>query len=243
MRMRTWGRNTERFDLIWSKLPDMTKLNIEDMWMQLINQRYKVLIKFKNNYIELLQQEVAKREIKKKEKFQNSNLNIKLSKFCGYGSTTDIYTFQSEFEEIYLQSTPSNLLPDLLKNNLLADPALTLVKSVDNIDEIWKRLKQAYGSSKILLHKKLGELGTLASVNRNKSTEKMEFSISKIITTMKDLVKLAKAHDIEAMLYNGDGLDRVLKLLGEGRVTRWLSKLYDDENDVMLTQMKNLGLI
>ena len=82
-------------------------------------------------------------------------------------------------------------------------------------------MKQAYGSSKILLHKKLGELGTLESVNRNKSTEKMEFSISKIITTMKDLVKLAKEHDIEAMLYNGDGLDRVLKLLGEGRVTRW----------------------
>ena len=81
--------------------------------MQLINQSYKVLIKFKNNYIELSQQEVAKREIKKKEKFQNSNLNIKLSKFCGYGSTTDIYTFQSEFEKIYLQSTPSNLLPDL----------------------------------------------------------------------------------------------------------------------------------
>ena len=78
------------------------------------------------------------------------------------------------------------MLPDLLKNNLLADPALTLVKSVDNIDEIWKRLKQAYGSSKLLLHKKLA---------------------------------------------NGDGLDRVLKLLGEGRVTRWLSKLYDDEND------------
>ena len=52
----------------------------------------------------------------------------------------------------------------------------------------------------------------------------MEFIINKIITTMKDLVKLAKEHDIEARLYNSDGLDRVLKLLGECRVTRWLSE-------------------
>ena len=90
-----------------------------------------------------MQKEVAKREILKKEHFKSSKLNIKLSKFCGYGSATDIYTFQSEFEKIYLQSTPRDLLPDLLKNNLLADPALSLVKSVDKMDEIWKRLKQA----------------------------------------------------------------------------------------------------
>ena len=54
------------------------KLNREDTLMQLIKQRCKVLVKSKNNYIELLQKEVAKEKFKKKEKFQNSNLNIKL---------------------------------------------------------------------------------------------------------------------------------------------------------------------
>jgi len=32
-------------------------------------------------------------------------------------------------------------LPDLLKNNHLEDPALLLVKNVEDMGDIWKRLK------------------------------------------------------------------------------------------------------
>ena len=205
----------KRLDLIWGKLSEMMQLNTKDVQMQAINNRYKTLITYKNKYLTLMANEVTRREIHKKEGFKTSLLNIKLSKFSGYNSPTDIYTFQSEFEKIYLYSTPSELLPDLLKNNHLTDPALSLVKSVEKIEEIWKRLKQAYGSSKILLQKKLGNLNDLESLNRSKDPEKVGFWISKIITTMKDLAQLAESHGIEGMLYNSDAIDKVLKLIGE----------------------------
>ena len=57
------------------------------------------------------------------------NLNIKLPKFKGYDSQIDIYTFQLEFEKIYLRSTPKRMLADVLKKNHLNDPALSLVKA------------------------------------------------------------------------------------------------------------------
>ena len=47
-----------------------------------------------------------------------------------------------EFEKLYSKATPKKMLPDLLKNNYLADPALSLVKILDEIDEIWTRLKR-----------------------------------------------------------------------------------------------------
>ena len=66
----------------------------------------------------------------------------------------DIYTFQTEFEKLYLRLTPKKRLPDVIKYSHLEDPALALVKSQDDIDEIWTRLKKAYGDKKVLLQKK-----------------------------------------------------------------------------------------
>ena len=48
---------------------------------------------------------------------------------------------------------------------------------------------------------------------------------------MKDLSQLATDHSIEGILYNGDALDKILNLIGEGRVTRWLCKICDDDDE------------
>ena len=47
------------------------------------------------------------------------------------------------------------MMPDLLKNNLLEGSGLSLVKSMTDIEDIWKRLKGVYGGPKLLLKKKL----------------------------------------------------------------------------------------
>ena len=38
-------------------------------------------------------------------------------------------------------------------------------------------------------------------------------------------MKLAKQHNIEEKLYHEEGLQQIYKLLGDGRVTRWLSTI------------------
>ena len=58
------------------------------------------------------------------------------------------------------RTVPKRYMPDVLKNNYIDSSALSLVKNIDDIDEIWDRLKAAYGDTKLLLKKKIGELET-----------------------------------------------------------------------------------
>jgi len=106
-----------------------------------LTQNYNDLLSEKKSHELFINSEIKLREIAKEKSFQVSSLNINLSKFSGYDSELDIYTFQFEFEKLYLKTTPKKMLPDLLKYNYLNDPALALVKCVDSIDEMWLRLK------------------------------------------------------------------------------------------------------
>ena len=89
------------------------------------------------SYQQQLQTEVDERDIHKQKSFDESKLNIQLAKFSGYNSEIDIYSFQTLFNKLYFEKIPRRVLPDLLKNNLLKDPALSLVKNIADIDDIW----------------------------------------------------------------------------------------------------------
>ena len=116
-------------------------------------RRYEELTALKGDYMERLKNEISDREIDKHQLFKEKILNIKLAKFSGLNSSRDYYTFKDEFEKLYLRTTPKTMLPELLRNNYLEDPALSLVKNIQNIDEISKRLKKAYGDTKIMVSK------------------------------------------------------------------------------------------
>ena len=160
-------------------------------------------------YSDKLYKEISKRELEKQSKFNSLSLNIKLSKFRGYNSHVDIFTFQRDFEKLYLKSTPKSMLSDLLKNNFLEDPALSLVTSVNDIAEIWIRLKQAYGDSKIMLSKKIAEINNIDVLWKIKTPAKIVEGLSKVINLMKDLMELSKFHNIENKLYNGDAIEKI----------------------------------
>ena len=63
------------------------------------------------------------------------------------------------------------MMSDVLKNNHLEGAANLLVRKVDDIDEIWERLKSAYGDPKVLL-KKISQLSKL------EDTEKVAAALS-----------------------------------------------------------------
>ena len=112
------------------------------------------------------------------------------------------------------------MLPEILRNNYLEDPALSLVKNIQNIDEIWKRLRKTYGDTKIMLSKKLTELENLETIWKITSPVKITESLTKTIKTIKDLMQLSHRHDIAPKLYNSDALDKIYKLMGDGRMTK-----------------------
>ena len=133
--------NNNKMDRLSSRIKDF--LSLTQAWDL---EQEEAIRKITADYQHLLTQK------EEEESFKTSNLNIKLQKFRGYESSADIYTFRSEFEKVYSRSTPRRILPDVLKNNFLEDPALSLVKSLDNINEIWKRLITTYGDPKMIQH-------------------------------------------------------------------------------------------
>ena len=83
------------------------------------------------------------------------------------------------------------MISDVSKSNHLEGAALSLVQSVDNIDEIWQRLKSAYGDPKLLLMKKLSGFHKISQLWKLKDKEKVLVALSQTINTMKDLQCLA----------------------------------------------------
>ena len=194
-----------------------------------IGKKFEKLSGYKKKYVKMLHDEISSREVDKDRQFNKSNLNIKLDKFTGYDSKIDYYTFRSSFEKMHLQSTPKRLLPDLLKNNFLADPALTLVKSLNDIDLIWQRLSDAYGNPKIMLSKRLQQLTKMDGIGKPNNPEKMINNVSRLVNMLNDVKRLARKHHIEEHLYYGDGLTKVYQLIGDSRTTKFLTSICDDD--------------
>ena len=53
--------------------------------------------------------------------------------------------------------------------------------------------------------------------------------LSKIINMMRELYQLVEQHNIRSRLYSGDALERIYKMMGDSRVTRWLSTVCEVE--------------
>ena len=128
-----------------------------------ILRRFEKLTELKADYLESLKPEVEEREILKQSTFKESLLNIRLSKFSGLNYLHDIYTFKNEFEKTSSRTVPKLMLPELLRNSYLEDPVL-IEKSVQNIVEIWERLKKAYGDPKMMLSKRLCQLKNVEKI-------------------------------------------------------------------------------
>ena len=124
---------------------------------------------------------------------------------------------------------PSSKLPDLLKHYYLENPALAMVKSLDKIDEIWNRLQQAYGDPQTILSKLLASVKNLGPIWKLRNSNEIKDGLVNLINGIKDLMRVAKQHNIEAKLYNNsESLQIIYSSMGEGRVTRWLTSKCDE---------------
>ena len=104
-------------------------------------------------------------ELDKEDAFKLSKLNIKLPKFNGHDSVMDFFTFKSTFNKLHSRDVPTRMMPDLIKNNYLDGSALLRVKDLDEIEEIWTRLKDAFGDPKTMLNRKLEEVKNINITN------------------------------------------------------------------------------
>ena len=121
------------------------------------------------------------------------------------------------------------MLPDLLMDNYLEDPALSIFKSVKDISEIWDRLKLAHGDPKSMLKKNLCEISKFTALWKIKKSEKLIEGLNRIINLMKGPTTLAVKYSIENQLYYRGSVHKIYQLLGKNRVTKWLMKIIDED--------------
>ena len=203
---------TEKITLLFSQMPE----DYDDRKAILDKHaKNEVLIRgVVDKYRDDLRREVADRNISK-EKMQSSNcLKTFSSKFTGFDSALDIYSFQTEFEKIIVPGMQAKLLPDYLKNNHLDGAALTAVRGLETMSEIWARLKSAYGDTEVLLRSKLKEVEKVGPIWKGKDKSKKVQALSKLIFVMNDLQDLALKHTIENDLYHGGGFQKVYDVIG-----------------------------
>ena len=91
-----------------------------------------------------------------------------------------------------------------------------------------EEIKKSIWRHKDYLSKRLNELENLQPIWKIKSPTKIAESLTKIISTIKDLMQLSHRHDIEPKLHNSDAFDKVYKLIGDGRMIKWFSVTYDE---------------
>ena len=196
-----------------------------------ITESYEEVAERKSEYEKFVKEEMSTRELLKQAAFKSTNLNIDLKKYKGYDSDLDVFTFQSEFEKLYSKETPTNRLADLLKNKYLQNPALALVKRLENINEIWARLHKAYGDPRIMLRNKLTEVKSLGALNKIRDPDKLKDSLTAIINAMHDLLTLSTKFNIVQKLYHGEAFDMIQGMMGEPRLTKWLTSISEEQLD------------
>ena len=74
---------------------------------------------------------------------------------------------------------------------------MLLVRDVNDIDDLWIRLKEAYGDTKHLLKQKLSELSGVENFSKSRDPSKAIDALNQVINLMKNLMQLAKRHDLE----------------------------------------------
>ena len=223
--------NTE-FNDILEKVTELAALvpsggqPVQDMLTKVCRTRDRIASK-KDIFLDKLGAIVAEREITFEKLKNASELEIKLPKFSGYNGQIDFFTFKSEFSRLIEPTVLKKFWVDHLKRNYLEGQALTLIESETDYEKIWTRLKESFGSPRIMLQNKLSlidEIGKLYAIKGDKKEQKLGAALAKLCNSMQDLGKLAKQHDLEGQLYEGGGLEKVMSLIGETRHRRFRSE-------------------
>ena len=189
-----------------------------------VETRRDSITKIKKDYFCSLRDEIKKRDISE-EKLKNAlSLDFELPKFSGYDSQLDIFTFKREFGKLVEPYLSKMHWADSLKWKYLSGQALTVVESLTNIEEIWRKLEKTFGDVQLLLQNKLVSLGKYDNLSDIKSDEKRITVISSILNNMTELSLLATTHNLENELYFGGGVEKVLGIMGNERKRKFIRK-------------------
>ncbi len=187
-------------------------------------KKQEIALDTRNTYAQTLNKLMVERDISEEKLKNSSGVSLELSKFQGWDSKLDIFSFRTDFERLIQPTLQKRYWVDSLKTKYLTGSALVLIEKCKTVDDIWKKLFEAYGNVKLLLQNKIGKLDDVESLEKIKGDEKIGVAIAKIINMMTELSDLASKHNLENKLYIGGGLEKIYTIVGSTRERKFLEK-------------------
>ena len=157
----------------------------------------------------------------------NSKLNI--GKFDGsLDKGLDYYSFKTRFLKRYANH-PKALVVELLVTNHLDGRAKDCIGSLDNLDEIWIRLKENFGNVDQLLTHHITKITKLGPMHKIKALEQKMLYVQQLVNIMSDTYELAREHHLTNDLHYGSYLIKIVTMLEKPLQSRWYKILAEED--------------
>ena len=111
-------------------------------------------------------------------------------------------------------------IDDLKRNCLEGMMAQTIVGKIESIDDIWKKLIESFGNTRIFLQNKVSALENIGGLWKASRKEKIALVLATLTDIMSELSDLAKKFELEEEFYYGGCSEKILGLLGNNRKER-----------------------
>ena len=147
---------------------------------------------------------------------------VDIGKFSGsLEKGMDYYTFKSKFLKCY-HSHPKSMKVEWLVNNHLEGRAKECVGTLDDLDEIWVRLRSNFGNTEKMLAYQYKRILSLGPMFKQKGGyEGKQFYLQKFVNYMQDAYDLAVEHDLIGELQYSSKLPTMVGFLDNTIESRW----------------------
>ena len=103
------------------------------------------------------------------------------------------------------------------------------MKEIADIETMWAKLKESFGSANLLLQNKLSDVRKMGPIWKIKDDEKLIPVIAQLVNAMSELQFLVEKHDIKSILYHPSNLGIIYDLIGAQRKRRFINENSDIE--------------
>ena len=218
----TYSADFERMKMLLDRLFEFTdvvfadKEKVINYYVQRINDLQKLKYAFENKLIADLETNDLTEQ---KMKYAHSTkFNFKFS--GSLDRNMDYYTFKTKFTKAYTNH-PKNLLVEIITSNHLEGKARECVGSLEDIEEIWQRLKDNFGNTELMLQHHFKKLSQLGLMKTQKSFDSKKLYVQSLVNVMQDVLDLATEHDLTGNLHYGTQLQKVIALLDVHIQNKW----------------------
>ena len=153
---------------------------------------------------------------------------VDIGKFDGsFEKGSDFYSFKTKFQKAYANH-PKKLLVEWLVNNHLGGQAKECVGSLEDLDEIWQRLKKTFGNTEQMLRFQIAKMKQIGPIGKAKGWEVKRNNMQKLVNTVEDVYNLAMEHGLTGELFYGNHLPKVVHILEKHVQDKWYKIVVDE---------------